>query len=430
MTTDRIERIELFHVDVPLPTPLFPAWIPGYPLDHLRSTLLRVTTRDGLIGHATGLAFDREREGLGDFIGPFLLGLDPFERLRQSGFLGWRNAWMEVAFWDLAAKARGVPMWKLLGERIGAPMDLSPGPVHAYASFGEVRSPKARIETIERAQDGGFRGAKVRLPIPDSSEARDFLRMTRASTGDGFELWVHGHQGSMVTLVEDAPRWSLDDARAMLAVCRDAGVRWLQEPLGLDEFEPMRVLCAESPIPIGGGDIAPGPQTLRNLVERGGARLLTPDCTFTGMDTLLSLGSLCRDLGVRYSPSVYGDALSLMANLHLLVAWRACQVGEGPAWLEFPWDPPALVPEHRDALLEQPIHIEADGTLPVPTEPGLGVTIDDKALRRYAHRFYTLTPVRFAVSTARRSGLRQTAAFARTKRVEPERRAVGSDDAS
>ena len=73
-------------------------------------TLLRVSTKDGLTGYATGLAFDRERESLGEYIGQFLLGLDPYDldaveaRLSESAYLGWRNAWMDVAFWDIAAR--------------------------------------------------------------------------------------------------------------------------------------------------------------------------------------------------------------------------------------------------------------------------------------------------------------------------------------
>ena len=127
--TGKIERIELHHVAISLPTAFFPVWIPGYPQYRQCYTLLTVTTRDGLVGHATGSAFDREREGLGEFIGQFLLGLDPYdldqvqERLRQASYLGWRNNWMEIAFWDLAAKAQGVPVHELIAQRIDATND-------------------------------------------------------------------------------------------------------------------------------------------------------------------------------------------------------------------------------------------------------------------------------------------------------------------
>ena len=78
-----------------------------------------------------------------------------------------------------------------------------------------------------------------------------------------------------------------------------------------------------------------------------------------------------------------------------------------------------MLPALRDALFERPIEIDSSGTVPVPTAPGLGIALDPRALRRYAQRFYTLTPVRFVVSSARRSGLVETSAF-----VEPRRRAA------
>ena len=117
----------------------------------------------------------------------------------------------------------------------------------------------------------------------------------------------------------------------------------------------------------------------------------------------------------------------MLANLHALAAWGAVESGTADLRLEFPWEPPAMLPELRDALLTQAVHVDADGTVPVPTAPGIGASIDDKALRRYAHQFYTVTPVRFAVSSARRSGLRQTAAFARRDNPSPKK-AVGSNE--
>ena len=62
----KIERIELFHVNVPLRAPFYPSWIPGYPQTHARYTLVRLTTDTGLVGVSAGAAFGAEREGLGD----------------------------------------------------------------------------------------------------------------------------------------------------------------------------------------------------------------------------------------------------------------------------------------------------------------------------------------------------------------------------
>jgi L-alanine-DL-glutamate epimerase-like enolase superfamily enzyme len=90
----KIERIELFHVAIPLPKPFYSAWIPGYPQTVNRFTLLRLTTDDGVTGLGAGVAFENERQGLGGLIGPYLIGVDPMDiatvrqRLREVSYLG------------------------------------------------------------------------------------------------------------------------------------------------------------------------------------------------------------------------------------------------------------------------------------------------------------------------------------------------------
>jgi L-alanine-DL-glutamate epimerase-like enolase superfamily enzyme len=424
----KIDRIELFHVDVPLPTPFFPIWIPGYPQNQQRFTLLKVTTRDGLVGHATGTAFDREREGLGEMIGAFLLGIDAYdvgavaERLRQASLLGWSNAWMEVAFWDLAAQARGVPVYELILERLAptAKAGARPSTVDAYASFAELRPPAARAEAIERALRLGFSG--VKLCVQSAEEPADLqqLRAARKAAGQGFPLMVHAHQASSLSLVQEVKRWDLARAERFAMYAREQGVMWIQEPLLLEPSAALRTLSQKGPVPIAGGDTATSAALLSAMAELGCLGVLTPDVSFLGLSGVVSVIAECHRRGLSFSPHSYGDGLSLLANFHALVAWAAIS-GQRP-WLEFPWEPPAIIPEQRDAILSAPIHTRADGKVVVPTGPGLGVGISARALRRYGKRFYNLTPVRFMVASARRQGLRQTAAVSQPGRVHAVRR--------
>ena len=105
-----LKRIDIYHVAVPLPVPFRPSWIPGYPQTHNRFDLIRLTTDDGVQGWSAGPAIGHERSGLGDLIGPYLLGLDPTDiptvqqRLREMSYLGMRNAWIEPAFCELLLK--------------------------------------------------------------------------------------------------------------------------------------------------------------------------------------------------------------------------------------------------------------------------------------------------------------------------------------
>jgi len=158
----KIDRIELFHVAIPLDKPFHPAWIPGYPQTANRFTLARLTTDDGVQGLAAGVAFEREREGLGSLLGPYLIGLDPTDiesgrqRIREAGYLGWRNYWLEAAFWDIKGKAEGKPVWHLLGGSAG-------GRAEVYASTGEVHDPGQRADEVVRLREAGFRTVKLRV---------------------------------------------------------------------------------------------------------------------------------------------------------------------------------------------------------------------------------------------------------------------------
>ncbi|MHC4829964.1 MAG: mandelate racemase/muconate lactonizing enzyme family protein, partial [Planctomycetota bacterium] len=96
-----IARIELFHVRVPLPATFRPSWIPGFPQNENRFDLVRVVDSDGVEGWSAGPAMARERAGLGDVLGPYLIGEDADDidliqqRLRELGYLGARNWWVE-----------------------------------------------------------------------------------------------------------------------------------------------------------------------------------------------------------------------------------------------------------------------------------------------------------------------------------------------
>ena len=138
--TSRIERIELWHVNVPLPAPFWPAWIPGYPQTHVAQTVARIYAGDGLVGETGGPAFTTERRGLGDLLGGFLLGLPADDmdtlrrRLREASYLGWRNWWLEAAWWDMAGKVAGKPVYQLLQRE---PQTVLKAQV--YASSGSLK---------------------------------------------------------------------------------------------------------------------------------------------------------------------------------------------------------------------------------------------------------------------------------------------------
>ncbi|MEO1231844.1 MAG: enolase C-terminal domain-like protein [Myxococcota bacterium] len=433
---DRIERIELHHVEVPLPTPLFPAWVPGHAVDQFSATLFVLRTQRGLVGCATGPSLGREREGLGEFIGPFLVGLDPYdldgvhERLREASYLGWRNNWIDVAFWDVAAQARGIPVHELLTERLlspcgeprGAARPSSPNVagrepperVATVATHQEVRHGPSRVESVERALRMGFQSVMFGVGHGEEDADIELLRSVREAVGSGPELYVHAHQGWRVSLVRELPRWTFERARRFVEEAARLAYRRVQEPLHEGDIEGIERLRSVAPLPLGGGDVAVSGARLRILARLGCYDVLTPSVSFAGLGRLEAAMRAALDYDLDFSPMTYGDGFELTAHLHAVAAWS--RLRGTPARLSFPWDPPAQMPEYRDALLGLPLHVDSEGCLPVPTAPGLGVCYDPSALNRFTTPFYETTPVRLMVASARTAGLRQTQEIAQRSR--------------
>ena len=66
----RVARVELYHFSARLPATFRPSWLPGFPQNENRCTMIRVVTEEGAEGWSAGPSVGRERAGLGDLVGP------------------------------------------------------------------------------------------------------------------------------------------------------------------------------------------------------------------------------------------------------------------------------------------------------------------------------------------------------------------------
>ncbi|HEX2058071.1 MAG TPA: mandelate racemase/muconate lactonizing enzyme family protein [Actinomycetota bacterium] len=398
--SERVARVELYHYSSPLPATFRPSWIPGFPQIENRATLIRVLTESGVEGWSAGPAIGRERAGLGALVGPYLIGEDATDvelvqqRLREMSYLGWRNWWIEPAFWDIKGKLDGKPVCALLG---GAPRD-----VRLYASTGEVRDPAARVAEAEARFEEGFRTIKIRVH-EDFDRDRAQVEATAAAVGHKMAIGVDANQGWRVTAVADAPLWDYARARRFADVCADAGVAWLEEPLPMDAYDDLARLTAESRMPIAGGELhTAGLPELKTMIERRCYSIFQPDAMFTGgIAQTMRVIRLCRDHGLTYTPHTWTNGVGFAVNLQLMAASGYADEKE----LEYPIDPPGWVPEARDSMLAEPF-LHDKGMLRVPDKPGLGIEIDRTALRKHAKRFFVMDRKRLVWFALRDRGLR------------------------
>jgi len=381
----RIARIEFYDIRVPLPVPFLPSWAPGYTAVQTNYTMLRISTDAGLQGFATGMCAYHEHRGLAEVVTPYLLWVDPtdipqvHQRLYEASIFGWRNYWIEAAFWDIKAKSMGQPVWKLLGA-------TGTNKVRLYASTGELHSPEQRAEEVIHLAEMGFKAVKLRVHHARIEDDIAQVEAVTRAVGRDIDILVDANQGRIRTSAGYAPRWELERAIAFAHACEDLGVRWLEEPLSEYAYDELAELRRVVKIPIAGGELNDGWHEIKIMFEKGCFDIYQPDALWGGgiTDSIRVLET-CRNQGLGYSPHTWSNGLGFLINLHLHVA------GDQEYPLEYPYDPPAWVPEVRDAILLEPIQFMSDGTIPVPQTPGFGIAVDEQKLSRYGEKFFDLS---------------------------------------
>ena len=404
----KVERIELYHISIPLPEDFYPSWIPGYPQRFNRSTLIKITTDDGLIGYSAGMAMEEEREGLGTLLGQYLIGQDVEKMeevrhlLREASYLGWRNSWIEAAFWDLLGKKENKPLYRLLGGKEGR--------LQAYCSTGEVHEPARRAEEVLAAREMGFKVVKLRVHDHDPQKDIEQIRVVREAVGDSMVLGVDANQGWPVTIIEKPPIWDLERALEFARACEEYDMAWLEEPLDMYAFDEMAALRRQTKTAIAGGELTPGWHEHKILFEKESLDIYQPDSTFSGVDTAVKVMQEALGRGLEFSPHTWTNGIGLAINLQIAAA---CPKKKA---VEFPYEPPAWIPQYRDGIMAEHFNIDKEGYINLPDKPGLGFEIDEKALSRYGRKFFDMTPRGLAVKTIRQRGLFSALKLAKRKK--------------
>jgi D-galactarolactone cycloisomerase len=407
----KIAAIELFHVSVPLPETFWPTWIPGYPQTHNRFTLIKLVTDDGIEGYAAGAAMGRERAGLGDLLGGYLMGADPRDidrvqsLLKQAGFLGWRNFWIEPACWDIIGKTEGKPVYELLGGRAR--------PVAAYLSTGEMHAPESRVQELLAMRQHGFETAKLRVKNAELKEDIRQLEIIRKGVGDELALGVDANQGWLVSIVDRLPAWDLARASAFAAACSDNKIDWLEEPLDSRDYEGNAALKKESKVKLAGAELNYGWDEIKIMFEKDCFDIYQPDATFAGgIAQVRQVMEMCRQKKRLFSPHTWTNGIGFYVNWNMVLADP-----DNHLPLEYPLEEPSWIPEFREGIID-PIVPDAGGMLQPFTAPGLGFEINQKLLRKYGKRFFKMTETRLKLKVVREKGLK--AALDLKKRKETQ----------
>jgi L-alanine-DL-glutamate epimerase-like enolase superfamily enzyme len=365
----RIAGVETRRYALPLDPPLEAAWDPE-PRTRQEATLVIVHPDEGQPGYASGGDALPDRAALESR----LVGLDPFrtevvrELCATFDFHGARPWTVEVAVWDLVARALDLPLWRLLGGRRER--------LVAYASSGARVDDDERVARCAALRDAGWRAVKLRFAREDWRADVALAERVRDAAPE-LELLVDANHGWRMP-GDLRPRWDVATAAQVARALEPLGVHWLEEPLDTADVDGYAALRRLTTLGIAAGEMARTEHEARDLVVRGGIDVLQTDVVLAcGIGGCRRLAALAGLHGRAWSPHTWSNALGLLANMHAALAFST------HPYVEVPHDPPDWSPRRRDWLLPGPIGIADDGTIAPPPGPGLGVEPDLDALERY-----------------------------------------------
>ena len=367
----RITGIRLERLVVPLDPPFPAAWDP-VPRRSFAATIVRVETDEGVVGIGSGDTMDGFEAFEHLFVGTDPLAIARHVRaLETIDFHAGRYWPLEAALWDIVGQVAGLPVATLFGGALDG--------IPAYASCGMLLPAAARAESALRLRAEGFGALKIRIDPRRLDEGLAAVAATRDAVGDSMAIMVDLNQGWRMAGDTTA---SLDPvaAREIAVRLAELGVLWVEEPLAGTDLRGLAGLRASAPgIRIAGGEMTRTFTELLAAVEADAFDVHQPDVVLAaGMLRTRTVAELALARNRWFTPHTWTNGIGLLANLHV-----AAGVGGGP-YIEFPYDPPGWTPERRDFMLAEPVRPGPDGILRVPTAPGLGIVLDEAAVRRYA----------------------------------------------
>lgn len=263
---------------------------------------------------------------------------------------------VDMALWDIAGKAMGQPVYRLLG---GGFRDR----LRAYASILFQDTPQATYDLARSLADQGYTAAKFGWGPIGTDEATDLahVSMARKGLGDKLDLMIDaGICYDTATAIKRAQQFA------------EYSPFWLEEPLHPDNIAGYARLAAVAPIRIAAGEQETTLGGFQALLDAGLA-VVQPDVARVGGPTqAIQIGRLAAQhhrLCVNHS---YKTGISIAASLHFLAALPNSSL------LEYCVEQGPL----RQTLTREtfPVH---DGYVAVPQGPGLGVTLDEDVIARY-----------------------------------------------
>lgn len=335
------------------------------------SVIVRVFTDAGIVGLGGGSRYNGPaamKEYIDQVIKPILVGKNPFDVEALTGGIcgpGGRGAWagVDTALWDIIARSKGVPLYKLLA------VDTEPVTrIRLYASGGEYSwhkgsrfpGPDDLIRQARSHKEAGYTAFKFRPGAGFAKFAKiadliPYLYRIREAVGPKFDL-----------MQEANGRWSVEQCLEIAPVLEELKFTWFEEPTRRTPEAYLRVKQALPTVKISGGESRANRAENAEMIDRGAYDIVQHACDDAGVTEAWHMARMAHTRGKLLCPHNWQDGLVTIANAHLMAA------SPNRFLLEYNMTPNPL----KEGLFKEKLAIH-DGHLDISGKPGLGVELKE-----------------------------------------------------
>jgi L-rhamnonate dehydratase len=264
---------------------------------------------------------------------------------------------VEIACWDILGKSVGLPVSTLLGgsQRASVPV---------YASLITPETPEETERVVRSLVSQGFGAIKLGGgPLGKDADHDEAIVASARAASNEVDLMID------LGMAWETTGHSLRMARRL----EKYNLRWIEEPIWPDDLDAYVWLTDRSPVPIAAGEAESVEARLLEMVERRAVHVLQPDVTRAG-------GFLCvrrvvdaaQRAGLECVLHSWHTGITKAVSLHLTASCRNLDL------LEYCVESNPI--QTRVTRQDFPV---VDGRVSIPTDPGLGIDLDDETIARF-----------------------------------------------
>jgi len=259
---------------------------------------------------------------------------------------------VDIALWDIIAKAADKPLWQVLGGARSEDIPI----YNTHAGWLNYSVEQLCAEG-KQLLDEGYSAIKMKVGLEDTREDYRRVEAVRAAIGD------------KVTLMADANQtWDLQQARFAARLLAEFDLAWLEEPMHPDDIRSHAMLNRDSSTPIALGEHVYTTHAFRDYMEQQAVDVVQVDvCRVGGITPFLEVAAMAHSFNLRVCPHA-GDLMQV--HQHMVKAipnhWLLEVI---PLWEEGPF-------VHQ-------IQLEGGRCLS-PQAPGASTDFTEKAFERFS----------------------------------------------